>query len=54
MVRYTDRALIDPLHYNKRELVRWVNRAIGDAINEGVIPSPITVSIGLVLPSGDV
>ena len=54
VVRRTDRALMDPLRRNERELVRRVNRAISDAINEGVIPSPITVSTGLVLPSGDV
>ena len=53
-MRRTDRALIDPLRRNERELVRRVNRAISDAINEGVIPSPIIVLIGLVLPSEDV
>ena len=54
VVRRTDRALVDPLRRNERELVRRVNRAISDAVNEGVIPSPITVLTGLVLPSGDV
>ena len=54
MVRRTDRALVDPLRRNERELVRRVNRAISDAVNEGVIPSSITVSTGLMLSSGDV